>query len=87
MRVRQFGFLANRSKKKNLTRCRQLMRVESDTDERQTKSDRGLMLEVSGIDISLCPLCKTGRLVVISRIRPEVAQTSGATKATILDSS
>ena len=59
MRIRHFGFLANRSKKKNLARCRQLMGVESNTDERPAKSARELMLEVSGVDISLCPVCKT----------------------------
>ena len=89
MRIRHFGFLANRSKKKSLARCRQLMGVESDTDERTKKSARDLMLEVSGVDISLCPVCKTGRLVVVSRLLPELAKTlhSETVRAVRLDSS
>ena len=51
------------------------MGVESDTDERPAKSARYLLLEVSGVDISLCPICKTGRLVVIYPLLPELAKT------------
>ncbi len=87
MRIRHFGFLANRSKKKNLACCRELMDVELDTGERPAKSARDLLLEVAGVDISLCPVCKTGRLVVVSRILPELAETTGAAKPASLDSS
>ena len=65
------------------------MGVESDTDERPKKSARDLMLEVTGVDISLCPVCKIGRLVVISRLLPELAKTldSETVRAVRLDSS
>ena len=63
------------------------MGIESDTDERPKKSARDLMLEMSGVDISLCPVCKTGRLVVVSRIPPGLAETTEAPKAASFDSS
>ena len=44
MRIRHFGFLANRSKKKSLARCRELMGIELDTGDRAKKSARELML-------------------------------------------
>ena len=54
------------------------MDVELDTGERPAKSARDLLLEVSGVDISLCPVCKTGRLVVISRILRGLAEATDA---------
>ena len=75
------------TKKKNLARCRQLLDVESDSDQRPKKSAREIMLEVTGVDISLCPVCKSGRLVVIFRIPPGLAEATDAAKAASLDSS
>ena len=47
------------------------------------------ILEVAGVDISLCPVRKTGRLVVVSRLLPELAKTldSEAARVVRLDSS
>ena len=65
------------------------MDVELDTGERPAKSARDLLLEVAGVDLSLCPVCKTGRLVVVSRLLPELAKTLDSETARVvrLDSS
>ena len=68
MRVRHFGFLANRSKKQNLAQCRELLGIESRPNRSPKKSARELMLVVTGVDLALCPECKVEALIVIAQL-------------------
>src|SRR5512132_2413467 len=64
MRVRHFGFLANRSKGL-LAKCRQLLDLSPTVPKLPTKSVHELMLQLTGIDITRCPLCQKGTLVFL----------------------
>jgi hypothetical protein len=72
MRIRHFGFLANRSKKQNLSRCRQLLQVAAPPANLTPKSALQLMRELTGADLSRCPQCQRGILTVI-QILPAAA--------------
>ncbi len=61
MRIRYYGFLSNRFRKVNLKIIRDLLRVQ-DRSEEPPKSSFELILELTGIDISICPECKKGKL-------------------------
>jgi len=50
MRIRHFGFLANRWKKKYLSKCRQLLGLPPQEPETCIKTTLDLMLELTGID-------------------------------------
>jgi len=50
MRIRHFGFLANRWKDKYLSKCRQLLGLSPQEPETCKKTTRDLMLELTGID-------------------------------------
>jgi Putative transposase len=67
MRVRHFGFLANRSKSL-LAKCRQLLDLSSALPKLPSKSVHELMLELTGIDITRCPLCQKGTLVFFANL-------------------
>ena len=67
MRVRHFGFLANRSKSL-LAKCRQLLDLSSALPKLPSKSVHELMLELTGIDITRCPLCQKGTLVLLAKL-------------------
>ena len=67
MRIRHFGFLANRAKQQNLTRCRQLLGLPPDGPQPPPKSAPELLFELTGIDLSRCPYCKRGTMVVIEQ--------------------
>ena len=67
MRIRHFGFLANRSRKQKLDRCRVLLNLEPPSTTTR-KSARQLMLEVTGCDLSLCPTCHLGTLVTLTQL-------------------
>jgi Putative transposase/Transposase zinc-binding domain len=65
VRVRHFGFLANRSKSL-LSKCRQLLDLNPALPKLPSKSVHELMLQLTGIDISRCPLCQKGTLVFLA---------------------
>lgn len=68
MRIRHFGFLANRSKKKNLGRCRELLGLSPELPQPSKKTTHELMLELAGIDVTKCPFCKKGTMKVVTRL-------------------
>ena len=70
MRIRHFGFLANRCKKQNIQRIRELKGVSESGTEKTKKSTQELMLELTGTDISRYPCCKKGIMEVIAEITP-----------------
>jgi predicted Zn-ribbon and HTH transcriptional regulator len=68
MRIRHFGFLANRAKKHALPQCRKLLGLSSALPKLAKKSAHDLLLELTGIDFSRCPRCQTGTLIVIGQL-------------------
>ena len=67
VRVRHFGLLANRSKGL-LAKCRQLLALNPVLPKLPKKSVHQLMLELTGIDITRCPLCQKGTLVLFAKL-------------------
>jgi hypothetical protein len=67
IRVRHFGFLANRSKSL-LSKCRQLLDLNPAVPKLPQKSVHQLMLELTGVDITRCPLCQKGTLVLLAEL-------------------
>jgi predicted Zn-ribbon and HTH transcriptional regulator len=65
MRIRHFGFLANRSKTL-LSKCRTLLGLHPTIPKLAQRSTHQIMLELTGIDTSRCPRCKTGTLAFLA---------------------
>jgi hypothetical protein len=63
MRIRHFGLLANRQRHATLPRCRALLAV-APPDAAPAESSSALVLRLTGIDRSRCPVCGQGRLQV-----------------------
>jgi predicted Zn-ribbon and HTH transcriptional regulator len=70
MRIRHFGFLANRSKKHALPQCRRLLGLNPALPEIPHQSAHHLMLELTGIDLSRCPRCQKGTMIVVGELPP-----------------
>ncbi|TAJ85094.1 IS91 family transposase [bacterium] len=68
MRIRHFGFLANRSKQQALTQCRKLLGLNPALPEIPNKSTQDLMRELTGTDLSRCPCCKKGTMVIVAEL-------------------
>jgi hypothetical protein len=65
MRIRHFGFLANPAKTLR-AKCRQLLGLDPHPPAITKKSTHQLMLQLTGIDITRCPRCKTGTLLLLA---------------------
>jgi|SRR5215216_18010 len=74
VRIRHYGLLANRSKKETLARCRWLLGEEGQPPAVVKKTSKELMLEVGGVDLSVCPECKEGRMIKIGDLPSELAK-------------
>ena len=62
------SFLANRTKKHNLSRCRELLGLNPALPEVPKKSPQDLLLELTGIDLSRCPRCKQGTMRIVAEL-------------------
>jgi hypothetical protein len=76
MRVRHFGFLANRSKKQALAQCRRLLKIDPPLPQSQKESAKDLLLRITGIDLNRCPSCHNGTMIVVAEL-PPISSSSG----------
>jgi len=67
VRIRHYGFLANRNRSANLKAIRQLMGLP-DPPEKQMASLEHIMQQLTGIDITLCPCCHKGKMKLVFEI-------------------
>jgi len=70
VRIRHFGFMSNRCKKQDIQQIRELTDASDCVMEKTEKNTQELMLELTGMDITICPCCKSGSMKVISLIAP-----------------
>jgi hypothetical protein len=66
MRIRHFGFLANRSKKQALAQCRNLLKFDPALPQRSDQSAKDLLRKLTGVDLSRCPCCHQGMMLTIA---------------------
>lgn len=66
MRIRHYGFLANAVRRREVTRCRELLSVpripEKPDREPPAKTWQEELYRLTGRDVTVCPECQTGRL-------------------------
>jgi predicted Zn-ribbon and HTH transcriptional regulator len=62
MRIRHYGFLANRCKKQLLPRCRELLGLSADLLPVPEETAQEKMIRLTGVDVTECPRCKRGHM-------------------------
>jgi hypothetical protein len=67
VRIRHYGFLANRNRNENLNVIRRLMGV-SGPCENNIPSIEEMMLQLTGMDITICPSCLKGKMQLFGEI-------------------
>lgn len=65
MRIRHYGFLANKNRKRLIQKCRSLLNCEAEVNESGKESWQDMLYRVTGIDVSSCPFCKKGRMEIV----------------------
>jgi len=64
MKIRYFGFLGNRHKQENISLIRTLLDVPAKQEMVEKKKPEELFLYLTGKDITKCPKCKTGTMII-----------------------
>jgi hypothetical protein len=67
VRIRHYGFLANRNRTANLNSIRRLLQLPSQL-LKTSSSLQQLMAKLTGIDITRCPCCRKGTMCLIAHI-------------------
>jgi hypothetical protein len=73
VRIRHYGFLANRNRSTNLAAIRRLMALPEPSDAPVTPVER-LLRQLTGIDITVCPCCQKGKMHLFRKIPKGVAR-------------
>jgi hypothetical protein len=67
VRIRHYGFLANRNRKANLKLIRKLLKLPTQPAKSQASLEQ-MMLQLTGTDITACPCCKQGKMKLLADI-------------------
>ena len=72
VRIRHFGLLANRSRKDNITLCREHLgtstTIKPEKENKETWQEQ--LLRITGIDVTTCPVCRKGRMFRVDELLP-----------------
>ena len=67
VRIRHYGFLANRNRRTNLKVIRKLLKLPTQLAKTQASLEE-MMLQLTGIDITTCPCCNKGQMQLLAEI-------------------
>jgi len=62
VRIRHYGLLANRCKRQDMAKCRELLGLSADLPPVPKETAQEKMLRLTGVDVTECPRCKQGRM-------------------------
>jgi hypothetical protein len=73
VRIRHYGFLANRYRSMNLAAIRRLMDLPEPSYVPKTTVE-GLLRQLTGVDITVCPCCQKGKMHLFRKIPKGMAR-------------
>jgi hypothetical protein len=68
VRIRHYGFLANRNRQANLSAIRKLLGMTVSAKKAEVASCEQLIKQLTGIDITACPNCSKGKMRLVYEI-------------------
>jgi putative transposase/transposase-like zinc-binding protein len=76
MKIRYFGFLAHINKRQAIPLIRRLIGPDEKLPEKVDETVFEMMLRLTGQDITCCPECKKGKMIIIKRLPPSYCDSS-----------
>jgi hypothetical protein len=73
-RIRYYGFLANRDRRKKLALCRQLLGMQSSSQITSAKNYCERYQELTGRSLTRCPRCQQGQMVIVESLPPALCR-------------
>lgn len=74
VKIRYYGFIGNRNHKTIFKKCRELLKAEivkPETKKEDETTWQEFLLKLTGIDVTVCPFCKKGRMFHKEKLFPE----------------
>ena len=68
MKIRYFGFLAHTNKKQAVALIRKLIDPDMTLPEKIKETVSEMMLRLTGKDITCCPKCRKGKMIIIKKL-------------------
>ncbi len=68
MKIRYFGFMFHRERRKNIELIRQFIDPDGQYDEKTEETVQEIMLRLTDVDITLCPHCQKGHMIPVAHI-------------------
>jgi hypothetical protein len=73
-RIRYYGFLSNRDRKKKLALCRQLLGIQTSLQTTSVKDYRERYQKLTGQSLTVCPRCQQGQMVIVESLPPALCR-------------
>jgi len=73
-RIRYYGFLANRDRRKKLALCRHLLGMQTASQTTSIKDYRERYQDLTGRSLTLCPRCQQGQVVIVESLPPALCR-------------
>jgi hypothetical protein len=70
VKIRHYGLLGNRCRKKKLDRCRELLACPEQNTEDKSETWQDALLRLTGIDVGRCPACGEHTMRTVEIIQP-----------------
>ncbi len=70
VKIRHYGILGNRCRKKKLAVCRKLLSCTRKENDKTKETWQEALLRFTGVDVTKCPVCKEGRMRTREILRP-----------------
>lgn len=70
MKIRHYGILSNRNRKRKLVLCRRLLGTHRQQQRTEKESWQDLLTRLTGIDPRICPYCGKGKMVLKEVLDP-----------------
>jgi len=71
-KIRYYGLLSNRNRKRLIAQCRNLLGVPQKEQQEHTPKEgwEETLLRITGIDVRICPKCRQGTMVLVETLLP-----------------
>ena len=70
MKIRHYGILSNRNRKRKLLLCRKLLGVHPPQETADKVPWQDLLTRITGVDPRICPYCGKGKMVLKELLNP-----------------
>ncbi len=72
VRIRHFGLLANRKRKKAIALCRKILGDAQTLTQQNSRKEtwQEQLFRICGVDVTLCPVCRKGRMYMVALLLP-----------------